>query len=205
MDKAAAKTEATGHDRWADEDGGRRIERRRGPRKDQLRNRARLLESARVAFIHRGPDISIETIARDAGVGATTFYRHFPAKDDLVDALMDGLAEGAAEVARHAEAIEDPWDAFSTVFLHGCVLDDSDLLLFESLCRTTPHAAERGQQISTQLVAPVLQRARTAGLLSTDVEANDVATFMRMAEAGTNEQRHTAKRLMLAGLRRPAH
>ncbi|QXE38415.1 TetR family transcriptional regulator [Streptomyces sp. GMY02] len=175
-------------------------ERRRGPRKDQIRNRARLLETARLAFTSKGPDISVETIARDAGVGATTFYRHFPTKDDLIDALMDQLAEGSGEVGRRAESIEDPWEAFTMVFLHGCVLDDSDLLLFESLCRTTPHAAQRGHRIGTQLVEPVLGRARAAGLLSTDVSADDIATFMRMTETGTRQQRDTAKRLMLAGL-----
>jgi AcrR family transcriptional regulator len=205
MGKATAKTETTTAGRLADKDGRRSTDRRRAPRRDQIHNRARLLESARMAFINRGPDISIETIARDAGVGATTFYRHFPTKDDLIEALMDELAEGAAEVARRAEAIEAPWDAFSSVFLHGCVLDDSDLLLFESLCRTTSRAAERGREISTHLVAPVLRRAKAAGLLSTNVDASDVATFMRMAETGTAEQRDTAKRLMLAGLRRPPH
>lgn len=203
MGEAAARTGATGPGGRA-ADGGRAAEHRRGPRKDQVRNRARLLESARLAFIDKGPDISVETIARDAGVGATTFYRHFPTKDDLIDALMDRLAEGAAEVARHAEAIEDPWDAFATVFLHGCVLNDADLLLFESLCRTTPRAAERGQDMSTQLVRPVLRRVAAAGLLSTQVGPDDVATFMRMAETGSKEQRNAAKHLMLAGLRRPA-
>jgi AcrR family transcriptional regulator len=203
MDEAASAAGASGPERRAGKEGRGGGEQRRGPRKDQMRNRASLLESARTAFVEKGAGISVEAIARDAGVGATTFYRHFPTKDDLIDALMDLLSEGSAEVGRRAAAIEDPWEAFTTVFLHGCVLDDADLILFENLCRTSPHAAERGQDMSTRLVAPVLERVRAADLLSTEVGADDVATFMRMAETGTREQRNAAKRLMLAGLRRP--
>ncbi len=174
----------------------------RAPRKDQLRNRRRLLDAAREAFGEHGPDLSIEVIARGAGVGATTFYRHFPTKEDLVSQLLDDLAEGAREVAAAATEIPDDWDAFGTVFTRGCALDAAGLRLFDALCRTSAQAAEHGRRISTDLITPVTERARRGGVLRPDVTAADVAAFMRMADSAPNEdQRRLAHEVMLAGLR----
>jgi len=174
----------------------------RAPRKDQLRNRRRLLDAARAAFSEHGPDLSIEAIARSAGVGATTFYRHFPTKDDLVFELLEDLAQGARQVAAEAAEITDDWQAFATVFTKGCALDPEGLRLFDALCRTSAQAAERGSRISADLVTPVAERARRGGQLRPDVTAEDVAAFMRMADcAATDHQRSIAHDVMLAGLR----
>jgi AcrR family transcriptional regulator len=174
----------------------------RAPRKDQLRNRRRLLDAARAAFSEHGPDLSIEAIARSAGVGATTFYRHFPTKEDLVFELLEDLAQGARQVAAEAAEIADDWQAFATVFTKGCVLDTEGLRLFDALCRTSAQAAEHGCRISADLVTPVAERARRGGQLRPDVTAEDVALFMRMADsAATDHQRSIAHDIMLAGLR----
>lgn len=174
----------------------------RAPRKDQLRNRRRLLDAARAAFGEHGPDLSIEAIARSAGVGATTFYRHFPTKEELVFQLLEDLAEGARQVAAEAAEIPDDWQAFCTVFTRGCALDPEGLQLFDALCRTGAQAAEHGRQISAGLITPVAERARRSGQLRRDVTAEDVAAFMRMADsAATEHQRRIAHDVMLAGLR----
>ncbi|MFD0891072.1 TetR/AcrR family transcriptional regulator, partial [Streptosporangium algeriense] len=115
------------------------------PRKDQIRNRQRLLQAAREAFTESGPEASIEEIARRAGVGATTFYRHFPTKDDLVDALLDELGEGARRVAARAQEEADAWAAFSLTFTEACVLGDGDLALFDLLAQVSPPGAVRAQ------------------------------------------------------------
>ena len=174
----------------------------RAPRKDQLRNRRRLLDAARAAFGEHGPDLSIETVARSAGVGATTFYRHFPTKEDLVFQLLEDLAEGARQVAAEAARIPDDWQAFCTVFSKGCALDPEGLRLFDALCRTSAQAAEHGRRISNELIIPVAERARRSGQLRRDVTAEDVAAFMRMADSvATEHQRRVAQDVMLAGLR----
>ncbi|MFI1258478.1 TetR/AcrR family transcriptional regulator [Streptomyces netropsis] len=174
----------------------------RGPRKDQARNRRRLLDAAREAFKDQGPDAGIDGIARRAGVGATTFYRHFPTKDDLVDALLDELSEGSREAAEHAAGITDGWTAFRTVFTQGCVPHEEDLALFDILCRTSARAAERGRRATVELIGPVVERARSEGLLRGDATVEDIAAFMRMADSAASAgQRRRAHDVLLAGLR----
>ncbi|MFL4909648.1 TetR/AcrR family transcriptional regulator [Streptomyces sp. MMS24-I2-30] len=177
----------------------------RAPRKDQVRNRQRLLDAARLAFAGQGPDLSIEALARAAGVGATTFYRHFPTKDDLVSQLLEDLVGDARQVAAEAAAVPDDWEAFRMVFTRGCALDDEGLRLFDALCRTSVHAAEQGQAIATSLIAPVADRARRTGRLRQDVTTEDVAALMRMADsASAPRQRDLTHQVMLAGLRASA-
>ncbi|MEC3956416.1 helix-turn-helix domain-containing protein [Nocardia sp. CDC153] len=173
----------------------------RAPRKDQLQNRRRLLDTARAVFAEQGAGVGIDAVARRAGVGTTTFYRHFPTKDALVASLLAELTGGAREVAARAAATADAWQAFTLVFTEGCVLDPADLRLFDILCRTSPAAAELGYRATADLIAPVVERAQRAGALRGDVSTDDVAAFMRMADsAHSPEQRRLAHAVMLAGL-----
>ena len=74
----------------------------RPQRADARRNRERLLEAASDAFTESGIDASLEDIARRAGVGIGTLYRHFPSRDCLLEAVfrrnVDQLSDGAAEL-----------------------------------------------------------------------------------------------------------
>jgi AcrR family transcriptional regulator len=56
----------------------------RKPRADALRNRERILEVAKAAFTRQGANASLDEIAKQAGVGAGTLYRHFPTRDELL-------------------------------------------------------------------------------------------------------------------------
>ncbi|WP_406817158.1 TetR/AcrR family transcriptional regulator [Mycobacterium sp. M23085] len=70
-------------------------------RSDARRNRERLLEAATAAFTAHGASVSLESIARDAGVGIGTLYRHFPNREALVEAIFRAeLAEVAAAAGR---------------------------------------------------------------------------------------------------------
>lgn len=62
-------------------------------RQDAARNRQQLLDAARTVFGHDGPEAGVEEIARLAGVGTGTLYRHFPSKEDLIRALVDDLSD----------------------------------------------------------------------------------------------------------------
>ena len=70
----------------------------RPPRVDAQRNRERILEVAREAFAELGPDAPLDAMARRAGVGAGTLYRHFPTRDALIEAVFRSQVEklGAA-------------------------------------------------------------------------------------------------------------
>ena len=79
----------------------------RATRSDARRNRARLIEVAAAAFQDEGLDVGVDEIARRAGVGVATLYRHFPAKTDLILAVMgvvlDDLERAAAAAVAHRE------------------------------------------------------------------------------------------------------
>lgn len=80
-------------------------------RVDARRNRERILVAARDAFAEAGRDVQMPEIARAAGVGVGTLYRHFPAKDDLVRALVRDKVQAGIETAREALERDDPWEA----------------------------------------------------------------------------------------------
>src|SRR3954447_2899359 len=73
----------------------------RAIRSDARRNRARLTEVAAAAFRDEGLDVGVDELARRAGVGVATLYRHFPAKPDLILAVTDGVLD---ELERAAAA-----------------------------------------------------------------------------------------------------
>jgi AcrR family transcriptional regulator len=72
----------------------------RKPRSDALRNRERILEVAKGAFTRYGANASLDDIARQAGVGAGTLYRHFPTRDALIEAVYRSAVEKLAAAER---------------------------------------------------------------------------------------------------------
>jgi AcrR family transcriptional regulator len=76
-------------------------------RQDAARNRRLLLDTARRVFAEEGLEVGVDTIAAAAGVGTGTFYRRFPSKEDLIEALIDDLADHLLTVARQALARGD--------------------------------------------------------------------------------------------------
>ena len=78
----------------------------RKPRTDALRNRERILEVAKGAFTRQGANASLEEIAKQAGVGTGTLYRHFPTRDELIESVYRNEVEKlAAAAARFAETM----------------------------------------------------------------------------------------------------
>ena len=77
-------------------------------RADAQRNRDRIVEVARVVFRERGYDASLDDIAKRAGVGPGTLYRHFPTRDALLDAVMQAWVNGVNETTDKALTYEGP-------------------------------------------------------------------------------------------------
>ena len=90
-------------------------------RADAARNRARVLEVAYDTFATEGLSVPIDEIARRAGVGAGTVYRHFPAKDDLFRAVVEDRIRRIIDEGRAMLASADPGEALFT-FLRSMVL-----------------------------------------------------------------------------------
>src|SRR5262245_32872962 len=72
----------------------------RKPRTDAQRNRERILEVAKEAFTHSGANTSLDDIAKEAGVGPGTLYRHFPTRDALIETVYRSEVEKLAAAAR---------------------------------------------------------------------------------------------------------
>src|SRR3954449_3050134 len=92
---------------------------RRPKRADARRNYDKLIAAGREAFTEADRSASLEDIARRAGVGIGTLYRHFPTRADLIEAVYVEEVEGLARSAEN-RANESPWNALAD-WLHGFV------------------------------------------------------------------------------------
>src|SRR3954471_10375109 len=84
----------------------------RAPRSDARRNRARLTDVAAAAFRDEGLDVGVDELARRTGVGVATLYRHFPAKTDLISAVMGTVFDELQDAASAALDTEDVLASF---------------------------------------------------------------------------------------------
>ncbi|WP_308190272.1 TetR/AcrR family transcriptional regulator [Pseudonocardia sp. TRM90224] len=150
-------------------------------RKDYVRNRGRLIAAAREVFAERGLDATLDDIARHAGVGTGTAYRHFPNKQAVAAVVLaDATAQIAAD-ARTALDIADPWAALVTFFELTAARQAADRGLYETL---TGHgdAAEQARiwpEIITAVTA-LFDRARRAGVIRADAEPQDIAAVFAL-------------------------
>jgi AcrR family transcriptional regulator len=83
----------------------------RKPRADAQRNRDRVLEVAKEAFTRLGADASLEEVAKQAGVGAGTLYRHFPTRDELLKAVYRSEVEKLASAEQKFAETLPPMEA----------------------------------------------------------------------------------------------
>ena len=148
----------------------------RPKRADARRNYEKVLAAAREAFAEGGESTSLEEIARRAGVGIGTLYRHFPNRQALLEAVYVNEVE---EVCRSAEELQgaDPWAALSGWFerLIGYLATKQALAaeLLNYLDRDAPlfHVC-RGSLFDAG--APLLKRAQDVGVVRADVEFPEV-------------------------------
>src|SRR3569833_1873088 len=89
----------------------------RKPRTDAQRNRGRILEVAKSAFTRHGADASLDEIARQAGVGPGTLYRHFPTRDALIEAVYRSEVEKIAAAGRRLAEVNPPLEALRSWML----------------------------------------------------------------------------------------
>lgn len=145
-------------------------------RKDAERNRQRILRAARELFAERGLGVSLDDIARHAGVGVGTVYRRFPDKEQLIDALFEDRIAEILAAATDSLEVEDPWLALVHFLERSLELQIEDRGLKELLLSTsTGHERiELARRRITPIVATVLQRARAAEVVRADLEVGDM-------------------------------
>jgi len=163
-------------------------------RADAERNRQRILDAARTLFAERGVDVSVEEIAAAAGVGIGTFYRRFPDRETLVEAVFATKMEQVVQVARDALEIEDPWDGFRTFVVTVARMHARDRGL-----NSVTLSADRGQkQVAAfraaiqPLARQLLERAKAAGALREDVTSFDIPMIYQAVGAIADRTRDVA-------------
>src|SRR5262245_8572232 len=138
-------------------------------RSDAVRNHARLVAAARDLFARNGLDVSVEEITQHAGVGMGTLYRHFPTKDELIDAVLEDAFAEILALAERAAAAEDAW-AGLTSFLEGVLelrfQNRGVRELIESGNRGARHAEMRKR--IRPVIRRLIERAQAQGTLRPD-------------------------------------
>src|SRR6187200_1238757 len=138
-------------------------------RADARRNRERVLTAARLVFAEHGREAQMDDVARRAGVGVGTVYRHFPTKEALVNALALDLFEGLVRGAREALEIEDPWEAFTQALWAGASLLSSDRAFTEIAAEADMPITPELQAEVNEVFAQLVGRAQASGDLRTDL------------------------------------
>lgn len=149
----------------------------RRPRADSLRNRERLLEAATQIFSQGGPQASLEAVARLAGVGIGTLYRHFPTREALFEAVYRHEVDHLADLAGELATGSDPVEALRT-WLHANVrLVAAKKGMIEGL-QLVAHGSSELKAYSlerlTQAIALLRERAVAAEAIRADVTAEDL-------------------------------
>ena len=147
-------------------------------RADAQRNLDRLLDVAGECFAEQGLDVSVDEIARKAGVGHGTVFRNFPTKGALVEAVLNQRMHELADAARTALEEPDAWEGFAGFFRYVAALYGDNLALVEGIerCVGSPEKADL-----SRAVQELVERAQHAGALRRDVSAEDVMMLVPTA------------------------
>jgi AcrR family transcriptional regulator len=145
-------------------------------RKDAERNRQRVLDAAREVFAERGLGVSLDDIAKHAGVGVGTVYRRFPDKEQLIDALFEDRVGEILNAASESLEMKDPWQAVARFLERALELQVEDRALKELLLSTSEaHARiDRARERIEPVVVSLLERAQRAGVLRADLAVSDL-------------------------------
>lgn len=158
------------------------VESRRPPelRSDAARNRARVLEIAAGQLADGDTSLPMNAIARLAGVGVGTVYRHFPTRQSLLESLAEASFERLVDEARSAADDPDPAAGFTRLlrFSLRCQLDDIGLAtILASPEFECPQTMRLGAELMG-FVTRLLDRARQAGVIRPDISADDIRRLM---------------------------
>jgi AcrR family transcriptional regulator len=149
-------------------------------RSDVARNRRLLVEAAIDTFQELGWDVPLDTVARRAGVGNATLYRHFPTRDDLYEATFAEIRERLTAVLDRYQDVDDGWQA-----LHGLIVEIFSTAPVgptmgspaQERLDTSPSLRSVVDEIGDALDR-VLRLAQSQGSVRTDVDLEDLGLLL---------------------------
>lgn len=157
------------------------VARERAPRKDVARNRKRLLEAGREVFATQGLEATLDDIARWAGVGAGTAYRHFGSRQEIITAIFSDVAHDFIQDAEQALAAADPWHGFVALLETVAGRQAADRGLHQVFMGGYDECvSDDDWKVLAGIITAVLDRAKAAGALRTDIELSDVVGLFAM-------------------------
>ena len=181
-------------------------------RSDARRNRERLVAAARELFAKQGSHVSVEEITQHAGVGMGTLYRHFPTKEELIDAVLEDAFAEMLALAEEAAAAKDAWAGFAGFLDRALELRVQNRSV-KDLLASPEHGARHAEM--RKRMRPVLwrmiERAQAEGTLRADFTLEDlssvfwsVARVIEMTEGASRNSWRRFLAFLLDGLRASA-
>lgn len=181
----------------------------RRPRADAVRNRERILDAAKHAFTRDGPNASLDEIAKQAGVGAGTLYRHFPTRDALIEAVYRSEVEKLAAAERNFAAAKPPIEALRAWMLLLIDYIAAKHIIAPAL-NTVAGGPSRLYEGSRGLIQRAMEqlvkRAKKSGDLRREIDAADLLrALIGVSQVGSGtDWQQSARRLvdiLIAGSR----
>jgi AcrR family transcriptional regulator len=181
----------------------------RAPRADACRNRDRLLEVASAAFARDGVEASLERIARDAGVGIGTLYRHFPNRDALMEAVyrhnLDQLIADADELSANKPPVE-ALEEFMQRFVAYVATKKGLAMHLKTVLSADSDLFTSSQERMSATVTRLVTAAAESGGIRSDVDAGDLmralaGVCMTSDMSVSQEQPCRISKLLMDGMR----
>jgi AcrR family transcriptional regulator len=174
------------------------------PRADAQRNRMRVLDAAREAFASEGLSVSVESIARRAGVGVGTVYRHFPTKEALFEAIVLTSLETFVDLARSLADADDPGEALYFYLERVFEESETSMAIKDALVETDFDAEQAAAATFRELelaVRHLLERSQQAGATRPDVTIEELFALLGSAcHASSALRRDTSSSLILVNV-----
>lgn len=163
-------------------------------RSDARDNRERILEAARTVFVSAGLDVPMREIARRAGVGPATLYRHFPTKETLVAEAFTDQMLACRSLVDEGLADPDPWHGFCLAVEKLCELQARDHGFTAAFMSAYPHALDFAAIRTSSLTGgtELIRRAKDSGHLRPDIMLDDLILMM-MANNGIHASTPAAR------------
>jgi len=150
-------------------------------RADARRNRERLVAAAREIFTEQGSGASMEAIAKQAGVGVGTLYRHFPNRLDIVEAVYETDVQELADAAQRVVVQLEPWDAvvaFFDAFMRYAQTKQALLAELQQSFEKNPDLKSHARELINSSFDLVIDRAKHAGVVRDDVDGSDLTQLV---------------------------
>jgi AcrR family transcriptional regulator len=179
-------------------------------RADAKRNYERLVTAARRVFAQEGGGASMEAIAKEAGVGIGTLYRHFPKRIDVVEAVYREDVDELTTVAESVSATMEPWPALVAwleAFVRYAMGKKRFLNELHEAFEKNPELRSMSRERIVSALGLVLTPAQEAGAVRADIDAPDLMQLlgsMCMSATLTTDQSARLLVMIQDGLRPPA-